>query len=78
MNKVRFELGLREWAELGKLVKSNQKGILEKDQTGRRRKTTMCQACAEHVTCMTFFKTHRNSHYAHFTNGGTRFREARP
>lgn len=44
MNKIRFELGLREWAELGKLVKSHQKGVLEKDQTGRWRKTTVCQA----------------------------------
>lgn len=33
MNKVRLELGLSEWAEFGKLVKSNPKGILEKDHS---------------------------------------------
>lgn len=49
MNKVRFELGLSEWAECGKLItKSKLKGILEKAHSiikdGKIGKTIMCQA----------------------------------
>lgn len=33
VSKIRFEWGFSEWAEFGKLVKSYEKDILEKDDS---------------------------------------------
>lgn len=83
MKKVKFELGLSEWEELGKLVKSRLKDILEKEgrsiiiQTGDRGRLPCARYSTEYFTGMTWFKTHRNYYYLPFTCDETRFREGK-